>query len=128
MHINGGGGWDHPIHLHFEEGVTIDRGGDSIPMTEKNARKDVWRLRRSGRVKFQVRFGEYGGAYVAHCHNAVHEDFAMLLRYQLLAGGAQGQITPTPRPSRDGVQFPDTPVVLPEADPRNVLLFPGGRA
>lgn len=24
--INGGGGWDHPIHLHFEEGVTINRG------------------------------------------------------------------------------------------------------
>ena len=23
--VNGGGGWDHPIHLHFEEGVTMRR-------------------------------------------------------------------------------------------------------
>ena len=28
--VNGGGGWDHPIHLHFEEGVTIGREGDPI--------------------------------------------------------------------------------------------------
>jgi len=27
---NDGGDWDHPIHLHFEEGVTINRGGNSI--------------------------------------------------------------------------------------------------
>src|SRR5262249_32807753 len=34
-YVNGGGGWDHPIHLHFEEGVTINRGIDPIPATEK---------------------------------------------------------------------------------------------
>jgi hypothetical protein len=85
-YINGGGGWDHPIHLHFEEGVTIDRGADTIPATEKLVRKDVWRLRPSGRVKFQIQFGEFGGSYVNHCHNTVHEDFAMLMRIQLLTG------------------------------------------
>src|SRR4029450_5156506 len=58
-YINGGGGWDHPIHLHFEEGVTMDRGSDTIPSTEKLVRQDVWRLRPSGRVKFQVQFGEF---------------------------------------------------------------------
>ena len=81
---NGGGGWDHPIHLHFEEGVTIDRGGANVPNTERLARKDVWRLREGGKVKVQVQFGEYGGAYVNHCHNTVHEDFAMLYRYDVL--------------------------------------------
>ena len=25
-YVNGGGGWDHPIHLHFEEGVTLNSG------------------------------------------------------------------------------------------------------
>src|SRR5262249_24929981 len=52
--VNGGGGWDHPIHLHFEEGITMDRGGDTIPATELLVRKDVWRLRASGQVTFQV--------------------------------------------------------------------------
>jgi FtsP/CotA-like multicopper oxidase with cupredoxin domain len=87
-YVNGGGGWDHPIHLHFEEGVTINRGTDPIPATEKLVRKDVWRLRNFGQrqVTFQIQFGEFGGSYVNHCHNTVHEDFAMLARMQLLTG------------------------------------------
>ena len=117
-YVNGGGGWDHPIHLHFEEGVTIDRGGAPIPATERLVRKDVWRLRDGGRVTFQVQFGEFGGSYVNHCHNTVHEDFALLMRIQLLAAaGPQVAITPTPNPTPDGVFF-TTPEVLPEGDPR----------
>jgi FtsP/CotA-like multicopper oxidase with cupredoxin domain len=118
--VNGGGGWDHPIHLHFEEGITMNRGGDTIPATENLVRKDVWRLRASGQVTFQVQFGEYGGAYVNHCHNTVHEDFALLMRIQFLtgvAGSPQTMVTPTPNPSPDGVTF-TTPEILPEGDPR----------
>jgi FtsP/CotA-like multicopper oxidase with cupredoxin domain len=119
-YVNGGGGWDHPIHLHFEEGITMNRGGNPIPNTELLVRKDVWRLRASGSVTFQVQFGEYGGSYVNHCHNTVHEDFAMLMRIQLLtgvAGSPQTAVTPTPNPSPDGVTF-TTPEILPEGDPR----------
>lgn len=129
--INGGGGWDHPIHLHFEEAVTIDRAGDPVPATERLARKDVWRLGSSGKrtVRIQVRFGEFGGAYVAHCHNTTHEDFAMLMRYQLLTpdpqspnfrGQAQWVPTDTPIPSRDGVTW-KSPEILPEGDPRRTI-------
>ncbi len=120
---NGGGGWDHPIHLHFEEGMTMNRGNEPIPATERLVRKDIWRLRPSGRVQFQVRFGEYGGAYVNHCHNTVHEDFAMLLRYQVLTdrnnpndSDVHVEIIPTPIPSPDGVTFM-TPEVLAEGNP-----------
>ena len=117
-YVNGGGGWDHPIHLHFEEGVTLNRGGAPIPATERLVRKDVWRLRPSGQVKFQVQFGEYGGSYVQHCHNTVHEDFALLMRHNLLsAAGPQMAVTPTPNPTPDGVFF-TTPEILPEGDPR----------
>jgi FtsP/CotA-like multicopper oxidase with cupredoxin domain len=119
-YVNGGGGWDHPIHLHFEEGITMNRGNKPIPNTELNVRKDVWRLRESGSVTFQVQFGEYGGSYVNHCHNTVHEDFAMLMRIQLLtgvAGSPQTAVTPTPNPSPDGVTFTN-PEILPEGDPR----------
>ena len=121
-YVNGGGGWDHPIHLHFEEGVTINRGTDAIPATERLVRKDVWRLRSTGQrtVTFQIQFGEYGGSYVNHCHNTVHEDFALLMRIQLLtgvAGSPQTAVTPTPNPTPDGVIF-TTPEILPEGDPR----------
>jgi len=119
-YVNGGGGWDHPIHLHFEEGVTINRGSNPIPATEKLVRKDVWRLRAGGQVTFQVQFGEYGGSYVNHCHNTVHEDFALLKRIQFLTGvtgSPQAMVTPTPNPSPDGVTFTN-PEILPEGDPR----------
>jgi FtsP/CotA-like multicopper oxidase with cupredoxin domain len=129
-YVNGGGGWDHPIHLHFEEGVTLYRGRktsgfngrDPIPATERFVRKDVWRLGTDGdrSVTFQVQFGEYGGSYVNHCHNTVHEDFAMLMRLQLLTGvpgSPQVAVTQTPIPTPDGVIF-KTPEILPEGDPR----------
>jgi FtsP/CotA-like multicopper oxidase with cupredoxin domain len=119
-YVNGGGGWDHPIHLHFEEGITMNRGGDTLPATENLVRKDVWRLRASGQVTFQVQFGEYGGSYVNHCHNTVHEDFALLMRIQFLTGitgSPQTMVTATPNPSPDGVTF-TTPEILPEGDPR----------
>lgn len=133
--IGGGTGWDHPIHLHYEEGVTLDRGGGYIGPTEKFARKDVWRLRPAGKVKFQVRFGEFGGSYVTHCHNTTHEDFAMLMRLQVLTpdpndpdyaksgSGPHWRISKTPLPSPDGVTW-KTPEVLPEADPKNTQYFP----
>ena len=77
-------------------------------------RKDVWRLRPGGEVKVQVRFGEFGGAYVNHCHNTTHEDFAMLLRMQVLAahpdqGGTSPQyvVTKTPIPTPNGVLWKD---------------------
>jgi FtsP/CotA-like multicopper oxidase with cupredoxin domain len=137
--INGGGGWDHPIHLHFEEGVTINRGLGAIGPTELLARKDVWRLRPDGRVKFQVRFGEFGGSYVTHCHNTIHEDFAMLLRYQLLSpppgdpdyaktgSRPHHQTSLTPIPSPAGVTWKQ-PEILPEADPNNSKYFPSSRS
>jgi FtsP/CotA-like multicopper oxidase with cupredoxin domain len=124
--VNKSANWDHPIHLHFEEGVTMSRGtqnggASSIPSTENLVRKDVWRLRPGGTVKFQVRFGEFGGSYVTHCHNTVHEDFAMLIRNQLLTwkptdpgymGQPQWEPTKTPIPTPDGVFWmdPEVPV------------------
>jgi hypothetical protein len=54
----------------------------------------------------------------------VHEDFAMLMRIQLLTGitgSPQTAVTPTPNPTPDGVFF-TTPEILPEADPN----FDGG--
>ncbi|MGR3498172.1 MAG: multicopper oxidase family protein [Limimaricola soesokkakensis] len=120
---NGSGGWDHPIHLHFEEGITIDRGGRKLSALERNVRKDVWRTGRGGQVKIQVTFGEYGGAYVTHCHNTVHEDWAMLARYDVLTDPTDPKqskyhvsVVPTPNPTKYGVTFVD-PEILPEGNP-----------
>ena len=130
--VNGGGGWDHPVHLHFEEGRLMSRAGKTLTALERNCRKDVFRLGENGQLKFQVRFGEYGGAYVTHCHNTVHEDFAMLLRYDILTdpknqknSQLHASVVPTPNPSPNGVEYV-TPEILPEGNPfsKSFVRFP----
>ncbi|MBI2877959.1 MAG: multicopper oxidase domain-containing protein [Candidatus Tectomicrobia bacterium] len=134
--IRSGNGWGHPVHLHFEEGVTLNRNCKvdprSIPPTELLQRKDVWRVGRfSGDVQFQVTFGEFGGAYVNHCHNTVHEDNAMLLRYDnnsstfRKAGDkvhdAGIVYLPTPDPRPEGVTYVEG-CGLPEGNMTNIDL------
>ena len=108
--VNGGGGWDHPIHIHFEEGQTLARNGSPPPPWERWARKDVWRLRPSGTVSVYLQFREFSGTYVEHCHNTVHEDHAMLLRWDVNGGPTP---LPNPIPTPSGCGFVPSEV-LPE--------------
>ena len=111
------GTWSHPIHIHFEEGIILRRNGLPPEEHEKWARKDVYRLGPqpdSGvMVEIALRFREFAGTYMEHCHNTQHEDHAMLLRWDIEHQG-QVQLMPTPIPSWDGVSYVDT-VALPTA-------------
>jgi FtsP/CotA-like multicopper oxidase with cupredoxin domain len=102
---NGGGGWDHPIHIHFEEGQIVDRDGDNVPLAERG-RKDVYRLRPGGEVRITMQFRDWQGMFMQHCHNTVHEDHAMLMRWEINDGGAPFlRPLPTPIPRPQGVIF-----------------------
>lgn len=111
------GTWSHPIHIHFEEGIILRRGGQEPPEWEKWARKDVYRLGpqpdSTNLVEIALRFREFAGTYMEHCHNTQHEDHAMLLRWDIENPG-QVKLMPTPIPSWDGVSYVDT-VALPTA-------------
>ena len=106
---NGGGGWDHPIHIHFEEGQILARNGSAanVPAWEKG-RKDVYRLRPGGSVTLTMQFREFFGMYMEHCHNTVHEDHAMLVRWELDKGAVAMQ---TPNPTPQGVTYINTSVL-----------------
>ncbi len=106
---NGGGGWDHPIHIHFEEGQILARNGSAanVPAWEKG-RKDVYRLRPGGSVTVTLQFRDWGGMFMEHCHNTVHEDNAMLLRWEINNSGVpQLKPLPTPIATPNGVTFRD---------------------
>ena len=106
---NGGGGWDHPIHIHFEEGQILARNGSAanVPAWEKG-RKDVYRLRPGGSVTITLQFRDWGGMFMEHCHNTVHEDNAMLLRWEIdNRGTAALKPLPTPIATPNGVTFRD---------------------
>ena len=114
---NGGGGWDHPIHIHFEECQTLKRNGSAakVPPAERG-RKDVWRLRPGGSGDITLQFRDFGGMFMEHCHNTVHEDNAMLLRWEIDDGGAPFlRPLPTPIPSPQGVTFEAPTEILPTA-------------
>jgi len=114
---NGGGGWDHPIHIHFEECQTLARNGSAanVPAWEKG-RKDVWRLRPGGEVTITLQFRDFGGMFMEHCHNTVHEDNAMLLRWEIDDNGAPFlRPLPTPIPFPQGVQFRPPTAIEPTA-------------
>jgi len=114
---NGGGGWDHPIHIHFEEGQIIARNGSAsnVPAWEKG-RKDVYRLRPSGSVTIKMQFRDWGGMFMEHCHNTVHEDNAMLMRWEIDNGGSPFlRPLPTPISTPQGVTFVPPDDILPTA-------------
>jgi FtsP/CotA-like multicopper oxidase with cupredoxin domain len=86
---NGGGGWDRPVHIHFEEGQILARNGklSNVPDAERG-RKDVYSLRPGGDVTITMQFRDFGEIFVEHCHNATHEGNAMLARWEIDDKGA----------------------------------------
>ena len=76
------GGWAHPIHIHFEEGRILSRNGVAPPLHERG-RKDVYVLKEGEEVRVFLRFRDFQGKYLMHCHNLVHEDHAMMLRWDI---------------------------------------------
>ena len=80
---NGGGGWLHPIHIHLEESRILLRNG-GIPGIAEQGRHDVILLGPGDEVKIYIRFRTFLGKYVMHCHNTLHEDHAMMLRFDVV--------------------------------------------
>ncbi len=113
----GGGGWTHPVHVHFEEGQILARGGKAPPIWEKYARKDVYRIGplsdSTASVDMAIRFREFAGTYMEHCHNTQHEDHAMLLRWDIQHPGQTIGI-PVPESGWDGVNY-ELSIYLPSA-------------
>jgi len=110
--FNGGFGWSHPIHMHSEE-FQITKGAPGLYGNDRDdhnnfsrwgsqycwsgcggassgvnvARKDTVRLIPGGNVSIRMRFRDWLGRYPMHCHNIIHEDHAMMLRFDIAATG-----------------------------------------
>jgi FtsP/CotA-like multicopper oxidase with cupredoxin domain len=110
--------WDHPIHIHFEEGQILartDDRGNPVPVSPaEQGRKDVYRLHPGGSVTITMQFRDWGGMFMEHCHNTMHEDNAMLLRWEIDDSGTPFlRPLPTPIPTPQGVTFQAPDDILP---------------
>ena len=76
-------GWSHPLHIHLDEGRIISRNGKPPPLHERG-RKDMYELRPEEELSLVIRFADFTGKYVVHCHNLVHEDHHMMIRFDVV--------------------------------------------
>ena len=89
------GDWSHPIHIHLEEGRILPRGDATRRLIERG-RKDVYQLGSMGggfpggglgipnSASVIISFRDMLGKYMMHCHNTVHEDHAMMVRFDVV--------------------------------------------
>jgi FtsP/CotA-like multicopper oxidase with cupredoxin domain len=81
---NPGGGWSHPVHIHYEEHRMLSRNGKApSPTSGEYGRKDVIALGPNDEVKMFMRFRDLKGRFVMHCHNVLHEDSGMMVRWDI---------------------------------------------
>jgi FtsP/CotA-like multicopper oxidase with cupredoxin domain len=68
-------GMDHPFHLHGFQFQVLDRNGVPEPF---RAWRDMINVRKHETVRFIVRFDDYPGRWMYHCHILDHEDHGMM--------------------------------------------------
>ncbi|HEX6354703.1 multicopper oxidase family protein [Actinophytocola sp.] len=67
----------HPVHVHLDPFQVLRRSGRA-PRPYDTGWKDTVDVRPAEVVEVAVRFTDYRGAFVMHCHNLEHEDMAMM--------------------------------------------------
>jgi bilirubin oxidase len=68
-------GMDHPFHLHGFQAQVLDRGGVPEPFPSWN---DTVNVPKHSSVRIVVRFDDYPGRWMYHCHILDHEDEGMM--------------------------------------------------
>ena len=99
---NGGGGggmmgnmmsMPHPVHIHGLQFQIIERDVSEVPPAVWNSMKDgfidegwqdTFLLLPDMRVKVALRFEDFTGIFLYHCHNLEHEDMGMMRNYEVV--------------------------------------------
>jgi spore coat protein A, manganese oxidase len=80
---NSSGGWVHPIHIHDVPFQVIAHGGRAPAPWERNE-KDTVALGHGDSATVRLKFIDFTGPYVFHCHNMEHEDMRMMVRFDVV--------------------------------------------
>jgi FtsP/CotA-like multicopper oxidase with cupredoxin domain len=74
---------DHPFHLHGFQFQVLDRNGVPEPYVSW---KDSVNVPKHAKVRFAVRFENFAGKWMYHCHILDHEDMGMMGILELVRG------------------------------------------
>ena len=75
----------HPVHIHVGQFRVLSRaGGRNQVLPWETGLKDTVLVFPRERVDMAVRFDDYPGLYLLHCHNLEHEDMGMMLNFEVV--------------------------------------------
>lgn len=83
----------HPVHIHGLQFQIIERDFSQVPTDVWNSMKDgfidegwqdTFLLLPDMRVKVVLRFEDFTGIFLYHCHNLEHEDMGMMRNYEVV--------------------------------------------
>ena len=72
----------HPIHIHGIQFQVLERSSGSLSPTEVGW-KDTILVNPNETVKLFLKFSDYTGLFLIHCHNLEHEDDGMMLNIRI---------------------------------------------
>lgn len=70
----------HPVHMHLDPFQVVGRNG-AAPGAYDAGWKDTVDVLPAQGVEVAVRFTDYAGRFLLHCHNLEHEDMAMMAEF-----------------------------------------------
>ena len=72
--INSLNGYPHPFHIHVNDSYVVKVNGEAVTPFWA----DTLPIPPRGSITFRMRFNDFSGAYVWHCHALDHEDLGMM--------------------------------------------------
>lgn len=82
----------HPVHIHGLQFQVLDRNGSAPDPTEAGW-KDIVRLDPQGQVNVLLKFTDYTGLFLIHCHKLEHADMGMMANFEVGSSGAVNEDT-----------------------------------
>ena len=73
----------HPMHVHGVLFQVYSRNGSTNLLPNDKGWKDTVLVNPNETVQTLVKFNDYSGIYLLHCHNLEHEDDGMMLNIQI---------------------------------------------
>ena len=87
-------GMSHTVHIHDVSQQCLSRNGGSCYPYE--TMKETWYLEPGETIEVKLRFTDYTGMYMLHCHMIEHADDGMMAQFEVI--GPTPTPTPTPAP------------------------------
>ena len=72
----------HLVHIHGADQILLKRNGAAPAAYE--LLKETWHIEAGETVEILIRFSDYTGRFVFHCHMLEHEDGAMMSQYDVM--------------------------------------------